>query len=85
MESFLQDRPRLESATGLSGTPAVAPGFQPFMRKSAAASETVTAANPNAASTTEPEPKIEVIEREGAVERIVITCTCCRRIELRCE
>jgi len=31
------------------------------------------------------EPKIELVNRKGRVERIVITCSCCKQIELECE
>ncbi len=30
-------------------------------------------------------PVIELIREEGKVSKIVVTCTCCRRIELECE
>jgi len=30
-------------------------------------------------------PQIELISLEGKIQRIVITCTCCKRIELECQ
>jgi hypothetical protein len=30
-------------------------------------------------------PQIEVEQENGVVRRIVVTCTCCQRIELECE
>lgn len=30
-------------------------------------------------------PVIELIQEAGKVSKIVVTCTCCRRIELECE
>lgn len=33
----------------------------------------------------EGEPQIELVNRDGRVERIVITCSCCKRIELQCD
>jgi hypothetical protein len=37
------------------------------------------------ASPDEADPQIELVNRDGSVDRIVITCTCCKRIELQCE
>ncbi len=30
-------------------------------------------------------PQIELVEQEGKVRRIVVTCTCCEKIEIECE
>ena len=30
-------------------------------------------------------PQIELVQEGGVVRRIVVTCTCCQRIELECE
>ena len=30
-------------------------------------------------------PRVEVLDEDGQAQRIVVTCACCRRIELRCE
>lgn len=30
-------------------------------------------------------PEIELVQEGGVVRRIVVTCTCCQRIELECE
>jgi hypothetical protein len=30
-------------------------------------------------------PEIEVIQENGKIRRIVVTCKCCERIELECE
>ena len=30
-------------------------------------------------------PQIELITEDGKIQRIVITCTCCKRIELECQ
>ena len=29
-------------------------------------------------------PEIEVVQEGGVVRRIIVTCTCCQRIELEC-
>jgi hypothetical protein len=31
------------------------------------------------------EPQVEIIEDGGKVRRIVVTCTCCEKIEIECE
>lgn len=31
------------------------------------------------------EPQVEIIEDGGKVHRIVVTCTCCEKIEIECE
>ncbi len=30
------------------------------------------------------EPSVEVITNEGRIEKVVVTCACCRKIELEC-
>lgn len=30
------------------------------------------------------EPSVEVITSEGRIEKVVVTCVCCRKIELEC-
>ena len=30
-------------------------------------------------------PQIEIVNRDGKIQRIIITCSCSRRIELECE
>ena len=89
MESFLQNRPALATASRYTLQPPVAPGFQPFLRPASSNGEDVASfggesAGPRPAAEKD-EPQIELINREGSVERIVITCTCCQRIELQCE
>lgn len=31
------------------------------------------------------EPSVEVITNEGRIEKVVVTCACCRKIELECS
>jgi hypothetical protein len=31
------------------------------------------------------EPQVEIVEDGGKVRRIVVTCTCCEKIEIECE
>jgi hypothetical protein len=46
-------------------------------------------AAPDAAAPTEKprleEPQVEIVEDGGKVQRIVVTCTCCEKIEIECE
>ena len=30
-------------------------------------------------------PQIEVISQDGVIQKIIVTCTCCKRIELECQ
>lgn len=30
------------------------------------------------------EPSVEVITHEGRIEKVIVTCSCCRKIELDC-
>ena len=30
-------------------------------------------------------PQVEIVEEDGKVQRIVVTCTCCEKIEIECE
>ena len=30
------------------------------------------------------EPSVEVITHEGRIEKVIVTCSCCRTIELEC-
>ncbi len=89
MESFLQNRPALATASRYTLQPAIEPGFQPFLRPTSSKEEeaSLVEGEPGSAkpASEKAEPQIELVNRDGAVERIVITCTCCQRIELQCE
>jgi hypothetical protein len=85
MESFLQNRTALATASRYTLQPPVEPGFQPFLRPTSSNEEQASAVEGEPASPEQKEPQIELVNREGSVERIVITCTCCQRIELQCE
>jgi hypothetical protein len=89
MESFLQNRPALATASRYTLQPQLEPGFQPFLRPTSSNEEEVSVVQGEPAgarpATEKKEPQIELVNRDGAVERIVITCTCCQRIELQCE
>jgi hypothetical protein len=89
MQNFLAGRPSLngESRTHVAVAPRV--GFQPLLAGENPAGESIparaTASSPRAEVASPAEPQIEVVNHEGRIERIVVTCTCCQRIELRCE
>jgi hypothetical protein len=88
MESFLQNRPSLAIAGGFTPRSEGSGDFQPFLRPASPQEEGFALASTGQdAQIAQPEnePKIELVDREGCVERIVITCSCCKQIELKCE
>lgn len=89
LQDFLSGRAAVHSD---STAPEVAPpgetGFQPFFAARAAGLaaagsarriEEVPANEPLDAA------QVELVEENGRVQRIVVTCTCCKRIEIECE
>jgi hypothetical protein len=89
MESFLQDRPSLASASRHPQPPALERGFQPFTPPASPSGKEASPKSTNPedmiVGQDEGEPQIELVNRDGRVERIVITCSCCKRIELQCD
>ena len=82
MESFLQNRPALATIESSPRVASADTGFQPFLRATCVrekaplvGAESVTNEFPH-----EADPEIELVNRDGCVDRIVITCTCCKRI-----
>jgi hypothetical protein len=87
MESFLQNRP-LATAGSFTKLSESSGEFQPFLRPSLSQdkSSALTSGIDNSQNGhVGDEPKIELVNRKGCVERIVITCSCCKQIELECE
>ncbi len=87
MQSFLTSRPVLKCEKS-SPASEKQPSFQPLYTPGRKESLDI----PHAAGiASEPvpeapaEPKVEIISGDGRIERIIVTCTCCRRIELSCE
>ena len=77
MQSFLSNRP-VVSGKGAAQTPA-ADGFQQlFDGATRPAGEAAANARPDA-------PQVDVIEENGRVTGIVVTCRCCERIEIACQ
>jgi hypothetical protein len=97
MESFLSNRSALTQSR--NGADALARGvrpqngFQSLFSTPGKEHEAVPVAEnripsePESQLTVEPleEPEIQVVNGDGGIERIIITCTCCKRIELRCQ
>ena len=62
--------------------------FQPLFAAHAAAlgaPDLVSRLGGNTAPARLDAPQIELVQEEGKVRRIVVTCTCCEKIELECE
>jgi len=87
MNSFLENRPLAarNRKEGSISAPKSEPGFQSLMPQGAAAPAPASAPKPPPAAETEAMPQVELIENGGRVERIIVTCTCCNRIELQCQ
>lgn len=83
MQSFLSSRPVLKSDKApTTGEPE--PGFQPLYTPGRKESLDKPEAAGIAAGPLS-EPRIEVVNGDGRINRIIVTCTCCKRIELDCE
>lgn len=87
---MLQDFLTGRIATDSSTLPAVTRGGGEFQPLTTSRIGALTApAGGNRAEGSEPErleaPQVEVIEDGGKVRRIVVTCTCCEKIEIECE
>jgi hypothetical protein len=87
MESFLQNRPALATVEASPRAATADTGFQPFLRATSVREKAplLGAEGLANASPDEADPQIELVNRDVSVDRIVITCTCCKRIELQCE
>jgi hypothetical protein len=79
LQDFLTGRPGLATDTAVPA-PRHSP-FQPLTGSRIAALSAPAAAEPERRAA----PQVEVIEEEGRVRRIVVTCTCCEKIEIECE
>jgi hypothetical protein len=85
MNSFLDNRTATGTATVVkSGT-----GFQSLFSREATTTKSEAGFQPLPATApkaeTEAIPHIELVENAGKVEKIIITCTCCNKIELQCQ
>jgi hypothetical protein len=81
MNNFLENRPAHGARNEVIPPPKAEPAFQPMF--------TGAQPHPEPAPVTKPEteagPRVEFVQNGGKVERIVVTCTCCNRIELQCQ
>jgi len=82
MNSFLDNRPSVASKTGVIPQPKAEPIFQPMF---AGGSQPQARPEPVSKPDGEAGPRVEFVQNGGKVERIVVTCTCCNRIELQCQ
>jgi hypothetical protein len=84
MNSFLENRPVAARKAGSVPVSKSEPGFRTLVTHEGAP-KSAPAPKPAPPAETEPTPQIELIENNGRVERIIVTCTCCNRIELECQ
>jgi hypothetical protein len=87
MESFLSNRPSLAATARPPSPRATDDDFQPFLPASSVREKAAVVASDGASeqASDDAEPQIEVVNHNGCVDRIVIVCGCCKRIELACE
>jgi hypothetical protein len=82
LQDFLTGRATTDSAT-VPALPRSSVEFQPMTpsRLGALTAPGTAAAAPERLE----EPQVEIVEDGGKVRRIVVTCTCCEKIEIECE
>ena len=78
IQSFLSNRASAPSQSGLS-QPTGSDGFQRLF------DETAQTENGAAGKSRLDAPQVDVIEENGRVASIVVTCRCCERIEIACR
>jgi len=82
MNSLLENRPLATGRTaGFATAPKAETAFRPLFSPAAKPAP----AGGAGAEVGQDEPNIELVQNGGKVERIIVTCTCCKRIELKCE
>jgi len=84
MNSFLDNRPTVGPQTSARSASEAETSFQPLFAPGAIARPRPVA-SPVSNGQAEPAPQIELIQNGGRVERIIVTCSCCNRIELQCQ
>jgi hypothetical protein len=85
MNSFLENRPLVARKGAMaSASKAAEPGFQPLFAPNVIEKSRVQ--QPPVSETQAADgPSVELVQNGGKVERIIVTCTCCNRIELQCQ
>lgn len=78
IQSFLSNRPSSAANRAGSSEPSVPGGFQRLFE--GAPQTERSGGKPHLDA-----PQIEVIEENGRVTSIVVTCRCCERIEIACR
>jgi hypothetical protein len=82
MNSLLENRPLVTGrSAGFATAPKPETAFRPLFSPAAKPAQ----AGGAGAEGEQDEPKVEFVQNGGKVERIIVTCTCCKRIELKCE
>lgn len=82
MISFLENRPVHGSVNAPASRAENATGFQPLMPSDLARPAVDRVEDAHQA---EAAPQIELVRNGGRIERIIVTCSCCNRIELDCR
>jgi hypothetical protein len=85
MNSFLENRPTAARKAGSPPAMKSEPGFRSLVTRDGGVPQPVPAPRPAPAAETEATPQVELVESNGRVESIIVTCTCCNRIELQCQ
>lgn len=80
MNHFLEGRAALKSENPSGPCLQAGNEFQPLVPQLS-----VNGSNPQPAEAHPDAPQIELVRRDGKIQRIIVTCTCCKRIELDCE
>jgi hypothetical protein len=79
IQSFLSNRPAATPGRGSFSEPAGQGGFQRLF-EGAPKEEISGMAKPRLDA-----PQVDVVEENGRVASIVVTCKCCERIEIACR
>jgi hypothetical protein len=89
LQDFLSGRPSISPDSTAPTVPTAREnGFQPLFAARGAELASAGSAR-RIENVPEPElidaPQIELVQENGTVQRIIVTCTCCQRIEIECE
>jgi hypothetical protein len=87
MNSFLDNRPHAARKDGAPRSLRAEPGFHTLIPQGATPIQPKPKGELAGAPTAETEalPQVELVQNGSKVERIIVTCTCCKRIELQCQ
>ena len=86
MQNYLDGRTVLKTGNSAVTAPNAASDFQPYHLDGLKNKSSEANGDPGI----QPEsghletPQIELVTHDGKIQRIIITCTCCKRIELEC-